>query len=103
MPRSCGVDGCLRPHKARGYCHAHYLRLWREQSLPVDDDDSTDYPTLAAVVLAVEEAAAGIGGLLEHWPASAPVVEERLRYVYDRLSTVRRDVHVDRVERDLIA
>ncbi len=27
--RSCAVDGCDRPHEARGWCHGHYLRWTR--------------------------------------------------------------------------
>ena len=29
MPNECSVDGCERPHKARGYCSGHYKR-WQE-------------------------------------------------------------------------
>lgn len=30
---SCSVEGCARPHVARGYCHMHYLR-WRKYADP---------------------------------------------------------------------
>jgi hypothetical protein len=26
----CSIDGCGRPHKARGWCYRHYLRWWKE-------------------------------------------------------------------------
>lgn len=26
--RTCSVDGCVKPHKAHGWCHTHYMR-WR--------------------------------------------------------------------------
>ncbi len=25
----CSVDGCARQHYARGWCHAHYMRIQR--------------------------------------------------------------------------
>lgn len=59
---------------------------------------STD---LAACVLAIEEAAAGIGGLLEVWPCSPQHTEQRLRYIHARLEEVRRPILVDRVVADL--
>jgi hypothetical protein len=30
---TCTMDGCDRPHKARGYCQTHYMQLKRG-SLP---------------------------------------------------------------------
>jgi hypothetical protein len=32
--RSCSVEGCERPHSARGLCHTHYMRL-RQRGLPL--------------------------------------------------------------------
>lgn len=28
-PRICSIEGCERPHEARGFCHRHYQRLVR--------------------------------------------------------------------------
>lgn len=35
--RVCSVDRCGRPHRAKGYCRAHYLRQWRHDDLRPDD------------------------------------------------------------------
>lgn len=32
MIKVCGVDGCLKPVKARGFCGAHYMSLHRKNS-----------------------------------------------------------------------
>lgn len=29
MKRVCSVEGCDRPHEAKGYCNAHYLQYWK--------------------------------------------------------------------------
>ena len=31
MPRECLIDGCLRPHEAKGYCRLHYQQ-WRREN-----------------------------------------------------------------------
>jgi hypothetical protein len=31
--KTCSVEGCIGKHLAKGYCRAHYLRLWRHGSL----------------------------------------------------------------------
>jgi hypothetical protein len=38
----CSVEGCGRPHSARGWCQAHYLRLWwsRRGDVTVTDETS---------------------------------------------------------------
>lgn len=33
--RTCSIDGCERPHSARGWCHRHYIR-WRETGTTAD-------------------------------------------------------------------
>ena len=30
---TCGVDGCKRPYRAKGYCFFHYKK-WRQGELP---------------------------------------------------------------------
>jgi len=37
MKKKCEATGCGRPHKAKGLCRAHYLRLWkgRPRNTPV--------------------------------------------------------------------
>ena len=32
-PRMCSIDGCSRPHVARGWCHTHYAR-WKHHGSP---------------------------------------------------------------------
>lgn len=32
-PPACSFDGCARPHRAKGYCDAHYLQINRGESL----------------------------------------------------------------------
>lgn len=27
--RACSVEGCDRPHRAKGYCGLHYFRVWK--------------------------------------------------------------------------
>ena len=29
-PRICDVEGCNRPHKARGLCHKHWMQKYRK-------------------------------------------------------------------------
>jgi hypothetical protein len=29
MTRTCTIEGCEKPHMARGWCAMHYLRWWR--------------------------------------------------------------------------
>lgn len=29
MKPKCGLDGCSKDHYAKGYCQAHYNRLWQ--------------------------------------------------------------------------
>ena len=29
----CSMDGCDRPHRAKGFCDAHYQRLWKGTDL----------------------------------------------------------------------
>lgn len=31
--KSCRIEGCQQPYRAKGYCHAHY-RQWRRGELP---------------------------------------------------------------------
>ena len=31
--KKCGVDGCKRPYRAKGYCFFHYKK-WRQGELP---------------------------------------------------------------------
>lgn len=31
--KQCNFDGCDRPHRARGWCMAHYLQEWRGEEL----------------------------------------------------------------------
>jgi len=32
--KTCSIDGCSSPHKARGYCRRHYM-LWRRHGNPL--------------------------------------------------------------------
>lgn len=32
-PEICTIDGCDRPHEAKGMCHRHY-KAWRRRNLP---------------------------------------------------------------------
>lgn len=34
VPKWCAVDGCDRPHAARGYCHLHYKREVARAEVP---------------------------------------------------------------------
>ena len=34
MKPECSVDGCDRPAKSRGWCHAHYMRWWASGETP---------------------------------------------------------------------
>lgn len=36
MPRSCSVDGCDRPHEARGWCRKHYDRWCHGRPVEAD-------------------------------------------------------------------
>jgi len=38
--RGCSVEGCLRPHKAKGWCNMHYERS--RNGLPVEADPGED-------------------------------------------------------------
>jgi len=40
--KSCGVKGCKRPYRAKGYCNVHY-RKWRKGELPKARFDSCNY------------------------------------------------------------
>lgn len=31
--KACGVEGCKRPYRAKGYCYFHYKK-WRQGELP---------------------------------------------------------------------
>jgi hypothetical protein len=31
--KSCSIEGCKRPYKAKGYCNVHY-KQWRRGKLP---------------------------------------------------------------------
>lgn len=33
-PPSCSSPGCLQPHRARGWCKAHYMKLWSAGAFP---------------------------------------------------------------------
>lgn len=33
-PKTCSSSGCNRPSKARGLCHAHYQKAWKDGELP---------------------------------------------------------------------
>lgn len=33
-PRLCAIDGCEKPHKARGYCNRHYI-AWKDHGNPL--------------------------------------------------------------------
>lgn len=63
--------------------------------------EPSELAELAAIVLRAELLAAGVGGLLERWPVSAPVIRERLADIHAQLAPVRRPVRVERVERAL--
>lgn len=45
--RRCSLDGCSRPHNARGLCNAHYMRVLRgsEAEGPIREYDSDHEPT----------------------------------------------------------
>lgn len=34
-PETCRVEGCNRPHRARGYCDSHYQRSTKDSRFPV--------------------------------------------------------------------
>jgi hypothetical protein len=55
----------------------------------------------AEMLLAVEQARAGIGGLLEHWPTSPAVTEARLREVWAILEAASKKADYDRLVRRL--
>lgn len=33
VQRTCSIEGCGRPHEARGWCNMHYLRWWKHGSV----------------------------------------------------------------------
>jgi hypothetical protein len=42
--RICSIDGCGKAHRARGYCSAHYLALWRTTG-KIDRTPHSDFLT----------------------------------------------------------
>lgn len=46
MSRECSVDGCVRPHLARGWCSSHYSRARRSGGDPGTSDFRTAFDTL---------------------------------------------------------
>jgi hypothetical protein len=38
--KPCTVEGCLRPHRARGFCANHYDQMYQKNREAVVDEDS---------------------------------------------------------------
>ena len=34
----CSVEGCDKPHRAKGYCKSHYYKLWNTGVQPQKED-----------------------------------------------------------------
>ena len=101
---TCTVPGCGRFEAChRGMCSMHYQR-WRRENKPAKKRYRTTTADLVRLVLVIEEAAAGVGELLnaaQDGPVAWPVVEDRLVDVWARLRTVRRAALWDRMIRDM--
>ena len=118
---ACAAEGCDRVgvRLTAGLCDLHYQRQKRARAGGKDSRSrvrvSRGTARVAAATLAVEIAAAGIGGLLEMaWDADAgpegglgplawPVVERRLLAVHGVLGLVRRPLLIERAIRDMEA
>jgi len=79
--RICSVSGCNKPHEARGYCGAHYLRWWKHGDalvgIPTREPRTPNGEAsifLETIVLPFRE----IGCL--HWPYSTLNGYGRVRY-----------------------
>lgn len=111
---------CPAGHYAKGLCRRHYEKarrrngratcdLCRERPAVAGTDlctvceraDRTRFE-LAQLRLALEEVAAGIGGLLGRWPTGSEHTHRRLLDLHARLAEHRPPLRLDRVERDLL-
>ena len=42
--RICSIEDCDRPHRARGYCQKHYMRVWTNGDLLLHYATPTTHP-----------------------------------------------------------
>jgi len=68
MPRTCTFEGCTRPHSAKGYCKAHYMRFTRGSASTAPIVQRKHTPAGEPMHFAAEVAAKHTGDECLIWP-----------------------------------